>query len=131
MNQTDDLIHRALAAEDRDLLARHAEPGYFAQAFGLFRGTLGWVAWLTWLTATASFIGFAWALWLCWTASDPLVAVRWGVVAVVLFQFSAMGKAFLGSHLEGNRMLREIKRIELQVALQRAEGGAARKTPAI
>ena len=126
MDKTDDMIARALAAQARELLARHAEPGYFAQAIGLFRGTLGWVVWLTYLAGLASFIGFGWSLWLCWTASDPLLAVRWGVVAIVLFQFSAMAKAFLGSHLEANRMLRELKRIELQVALQRTEPGSGR-----
>jgi hypothetical protein len=42
------------------------------------------------------------------------------VVAVVLFQYSAMIKAFLGSHLEANRLLREVKRVELQVAMLRA-----------
>lgn len=126
MDKTDQLIDRALAEEDRELLARHAEPGYFAQAIGLFRGSLGWVVWLTYLTALVSFIGFGWSLWQCWTATDPLVAVRWGVVAVVLFQLSAMGKSFLGSHLEANRMLREIKRVELQVALLRADLDARR-----
>jgi hypothetical protein len=120
MHKTDDLIAQALAAEDRDLLVRHAEPGYFTQAFGLFRGTLGWVIWLAYLTGVAAFIGFAIALWQAWTSVDVAVVVRWGVVAVVLFQYSAMIKAFLGSHLEANRLLREVKRVELQVAMLRA-----------
>ena len=45
MDKTERLIEQALSAEDRELLARHGEPGYFSQAFGLFRGTLGWVVW--------------------------------------------------------------------------------------
>jgi hypothetical protein len=68
----------------------------------------------------AAFIGFAVALWQAWTSVDVAVVVRWGVVAVVLFQYSAMIKAFLGSHLEANRLLREVKRVELQVAMLRA-----------
>lgn len=119
MHKTDELIERALSAEDRALLARHAEPGYFAQATGLFRGSLGWVAWLTYLTALAAFAGFAYAFWRMWTADDALAAVQFGALAVVLFQYTAMAKAFLGSHLEGNRTLREIKRVELQIAMLR------------
>lgn len=125
MNKNDDLIQRALAAEDRELLARHIEPGYFSQAIGLFRGSLGWVAMASYLTAVLAFVGFGVAVWQCWVATEPLVAVRWGVVAVVLFQLSAMSKTFLGSHLEANRLLREIKRVELQLALVRSERGKA------
>lgn len=121
MDKHDDLIHRALTAEDRALLARHAEPGYFSQALGLFRGSLGWVAMVSYLAAVAAFVGFGVAAWQCWNATDPVVAVRWGVLAVVLFQLSAMSKTFLGSHLEANRLLREIKRVELQLALVRSE----------
>ena len=124
MSRTDELITQALSAEDRELLARHAEPGYFAQAFGLFGGALGWVVWLAYLTGIAAFFGFGYALWLTWQAADPTTAIRWGVLATVLFQYTAMIKAFLGSHMEANRTLREIKRVELQVALLRA-GDAA------
>ncbi len=119
MNKTDELIERALSAEDRELLARHAEPGYFAQATGLFRGRLGWVVWLTYLTALIAFAGFGYAFWRMWTADEALTAVRFGALAVVLFQYSAMAKGFLGAHMEGNRTLRELKRVELQVAMLR------------
>jgi hypothetical protein len=119
MSKTDELIERALSAEDRELLARHGEPGYFAQASSLFRGRLGWVIWLTYLTALAAFTGFGYAFWRMWTADEALAAVRFGVLAVVLFQYSAMAKGFLGAHMEGNRALREIKRVELQVAMLR------------
>ncbi|QDH68786.1 DUF6768 family protein [Marilutibacter alkalisoli] len=119
MSKTDELIERALSAEDRELLARHTEPGYFSQAFGLFRGSLGWVVWLAYLTSIAAFAGFIWALWQAWTTPETLLAVRWGVVAIVLFQYTAMVKSFLGTHMEANRTLRELKRIELQVAMLR------------
>ena len=119
MDKTEQLIEQALSAEDRELLARHGEPGYFTQAFGLFRGTLGWVVWLAYLTGLAAFAGFAFAFWQTWTASDALEAVRWGVLALLLFQYTAMIKGFLGSHMEANRMLRELKRVELQLALLR------------
>lgn len=122
MDKTERLIEQALSAEDRELLARHGEPGYFSQAFGLFRGTLGWVVWLAYLTGLAAFAGFAFAFWQTWTASDALEAVRWGVLALLLFQYTAMIKGFLGSHMEANRTLRELKRVELQLSLLRDAG---------
>jgi hypothetical protein len=126
MDNTDDLIERALSAEDRALLARHGEPGYFSQAFGLFRGSMGWVVWVAYLCGAAAFTGFVYALWRSWGAGEALPAVQWGVAAIVLFQFTMIMKSFLGSHLDANRMLRELKRVELQVALLR-EGASARR----
>lgn len=126
MSKTDELIEQALSAEDRELLARHGEPGYFNQAFGLFRGTLGWVVWLAYLTGIAAFAGVAFALWQMWTAGEALTAIKWGVLALLLFQYTAMIKVFLGSHLEANRTLRELKRVELQLALLRDSAGNGR-----
>ena len=117
MDKTDELIKQTLSAEDRDLLALHGEPGYFSQAFGLFRGTLGWVIWVAYLCGIVAFAGFGVSLWRSWHATDALAAVQWGVLAIVLFQFTMIMKSFLGSHLEANRMLREFKRVELQLAL--------------
>ncbi|HEV7272071.1 DUF6768 family protein [Pseudoxanthomonas sp.] len=126
MDKTDDLIKQTLSAEDRALLARHGEPGYFSQAFGLFRGSLGWVVWVAYLCGIIAFAGFGVSLWRSWHATDALAAVQWGVLAIVLFQFTMIMKSFLGSHLEANRMLREFKRVELQLALLRDAG---RKDP--
>lgn len=119
MSKTDDMIERALSAEDRELLARHAEPGYFTQAFGLFRGAQGGVVWLTYLTSLVAFAGFAYAFWRTWMADDLLVAVKFAALAIVLFQYTAIAKSFLGARMESNRSLRELKRVELQVAMLR------------
>lgn len=122
MDKTDELIKQTLSAEDRALLARHGEPGYFSQAFGLFRGSLGWVVWVAYLCGIIAFSGSGVSLWRSWHATDALAAVQWGVLAIVLFQFTMIMKSFLGSHLEANRMLREFKRVELQLALLRDAG---------
>ncbi|TXH65194.1 MAG: hypothetical protein E6Q88_14260 [Lysobacteraceae bacterium] len=119
MSKTDELIERALSAEDRELLARHAEPGYFAQAAGLFRGSLGWVAGVAYASALVAFAGFGYAFWRMWTADDVLYAIKFAALALVLFQFTMMVKTFLGAQLESHRALREIKRVELQVAMLR------------
>jgi uncharacterized membrane protein len=120
MDKHDNLIRSALDAEDRALLAAHAEPGYFAQAIGLFHGRLGWVMWVSYLFGMAAFAFSIYALWRTWQLDDPVSAIRWAVLTILAFQGTVIMKLFLGSHLEANRMLREIKRVELQVALLRA-----------
>lgn len=121
MDTFDEKIGRALSDEDRALLARHGEPGYIAQAFGLFRGPFAWVMWVGYLVGVAGFLAGVYALWRMSAAGDALTAVQWGIGALFLFQFMMLAKNFMGSHLEANRVLRELKRVELQLALLREE----------
>jgi hypothetical protein len=124
VSKIDDLIGRALDEEDKALLARQAEPGYIAQAFGIFRGPMAWVMWLVNVAAGIAFLAGLYSIWQMSGAAEALAAVKWGVAALALFQVTMLCKTFMGSHLEANRMLREIKRVELQVALLR-EGSAS------
>lgn len=119
MKNFDDLIGRALTEEDRALLASHREPGYVAQAFGLLRGPMAWVMWVAYLAAVGAFAAGVYALWQLTSATDAVVAVKWGVASVCLFQVTIMCKSFMGNRMEANRLLREVKRVELQVSLLR------------
>jgi len=124
MSKIDDLIGKALTEEDRELLASHAEPGYINQAFGIFRGPMGWVMWVVNIAAGVAFVGGLYAVWHMFEAADALTAVKWGVGSLFLFQVTTMCKTFMGNHMEANRMLRELKRVELQVSLLRDRVGA-------
>jgi hypothetical protein len=126
MNRIDDLIGRALTEEDRALLASHGEPGYLTQAFGLFRGPMAWVMWLVNVASGVGFLAGAYAIWRMFGAPDALVAVQWGVAALFLFQVTTLCKTFMGTRMEANRLLRELKRIELQVSLLRDRPEGAR-----
>lgn len=126
MSKFDDLIGQALTEEDRALLASHAEPGYLAQAFGLFRGPMAWVMWLVNIANGVSFLVGVYALWQMTNTSDALLAVKWGVGALFLFQITTLCKTFMGNRMEVNRMLRELKRVELQLSLLRGDAGATR-----
>lgn len=123
MNKIDDLIGQALTEEDRALLASHSEPGYLAQAFGLFRGPLAWAMWLVNIASGVAFFAGAWAIWKMFGTSDPLIAVKWGVASLLLFQVTAMCKIFMANRMEANRLLRELKRVELQISLLRDRTG--------
>ena len=126
MKDFDDLIGRALTEEDRALLASHHEPGYVAQAFGLLRGPMAWVMWVAYLAAILAFAGGVYALWQLAGATEAVVAVKWGVASLFLFQVTTMCKSFMGNRMEANRLLRELKRMELQVSLLREGAGRSR-----
>jgi hypothetical protein len=118
MNDIDRLIDEALDSEERALL--HAigdEPGYMAQIMGIFGG---WVSALLMAVQGVAFVAGAWAAWRFFTADQPLDALRWGLPAAVLLLMSLMIKLALWPHVHANRLLRELKRIELQLARGRA-----------
>lgn len=126
MNKIDDLIGRALCEEDRVLLASHSEPGYLTQAFGLFRGPQAWMMWVTNIAGGIAFFVGAYALSQMFGKTDALVAVKWGVGALFLFQITTLCKMLSMSRLESNRLLRELKRVELQVSLLGDRAGSTR-----
>jgi hypothetical protein len=123
MSRMDELIGKALTQEDRDLLASHAEPGYLSQAFGLFRGPMAWVMWLVNISAGVAFVAGLYAGSQMLAATEAVVALKWGVGCLFLFQVTTLCKSFMGNHMEANRMLRELKRVELQVSLLRERTG--------
>jgi hypothetical protein len=119
MSKLDELIGKALTEEDRALLASHAEQGYLKQAFGIFRGPMGGIMWMVNIAAGLAFLGGLYAVWQMFGSVDALAAVKWGVGSLFLFQVTTLCKTFMGNHMEANRMLREIKRVELQLSLLR------------
>jgi hypothetical protein len=121
MSKFDELIGQALTQEDRALLASHAEPNFLAQASGVFRGPMGWLMGLANAASGIAFLVGAYALCRMIIAADALLAVKWGVGTLVLFQVTTLCKTLLGNRMEANRMLRELKRVELQLALLRAD----------
>lgn len=123
MNKLDDLIDKTLSEEDEALLESYGtEPGYFKQAMALFRGQLGWVMWFVGIVQLIFFVAAIYALVQVFTGEELMAVLRWGIVTVILVQLSTFLRGFMGAHFEANRVLREVKRLELRlVRMERAE----------
>ncbi|RFF29810.1 DUF6768 family protein [Wenzhouxiangella sediminis] len=122
MSKIDDLIQESLSERDEALMAElNREPGYFKQAFGLFRGKLGWVMWVVMSGQLIVFVAAVFTLWSLFHAQDPVEAIQSGVIAVILVQIMTFLRGFMGDHFEANRVLREIARLELRLISQRDE----------
>jgi len=120
----DELINEALSQEDEALLDNlNQEPGWVRQAFGLFRGPLAWVMWFVFIVQILLFLGAVYAGWLVFTTTDPMTAVKWGVLTVVLVQLVTFLRGFMGSHLESNRVLRELRRLDLRLIQRDHQSG--------
>ena len=116
MRDLDLMIEEALDAEERELLRSLDEPGFFAQAFGIFGGRTGWANMVMMIAQGVLFVAGVWAAWHFFQAGDPVTQLRWGLPAAVALILATMIKLALLPRMESNRLIRELKRIELQIA---------------
>ena len=117
MSQIDDAIRQALSAEDAEALERYAtEPSLLQRLLEAFNGRLAL------LNALAVFIGFALfgiGFYCAWRfMSDPNLAgmLKWGGATGLAALGLISTKLWFWSELRTNAVIREVKRLELQVA---------------
>jgi len=121
MSDLDRMIKDSLDDMDKDSPELSVEPGYFNQAIGLFTGRLAWVNWLIMGMQIAMFVGGVWCSIELFNATETLAALKWGLTAAVLLIWSLITKMALVPHMETNRLLMEMKRMELRIERLRAE----------
>jgi hypothetical protein len=122
MRDFDATMDEAVRAEERELLRRIGEePGYLDQALSIFGGRAGWVSVVLMTAQTALFGAGVWAAWGFFQAGDVLSALRWGLPAAVLLLMSLMVKLSLAPTIQTNRVLRELRRLELQIVQRQGE----------
>jgi len=121
MRDLDQALDAAISAEERQLLKSIGEePGFFGQTLSTFGGRTGWVNVILMLVQGVAFVAGAWAAFNFFAASDVLVALRWGLPSAVLLLMSLMIKLALWPTIQTDRVLRELKRMELLMAHRQA-----------
>ena len=120
MKDIDRMIEEALDGEEQALFRDTArEPGFFEQAFGLLGGRNGWVNRILVVVQAALFVGGLWAGWRFFEAETVLSALHWGLPAAVLVLMALIIKLGMMPELQANRLMRELKRLQLQAAVGR------------
>lgn len=116
MRKIDDILNEALSAEDQALLERLVpEPGLLGAARGLFMGRLGWVNAVLMVVQGAAFVAGVYAAWQFFEAREPVTQLRWGLPAMTLLLMSAMLKSMMWPAVHADRVIRELKRLEVQL----------------
>lgn len=117
MQDLDKMIDEALEIEERDLLRSIGEePPYMAQLLGLFDGKTGWLNAIMLVAQTLLFVAGGWMAWTFFESNDVLSALHWGIPAAVLLLMSLIIKMAMWPTIQANRLMRELKLIELQIA---------------
>jgi len=116
MAKIDDLIRDALDEKDREMMKETDELGYFELGLSQFSGKLGWVTWVIMIVqATLFFIG-VWCAYNFFGTTEVLAAVKWGISGGVLIIVAASLKFSLMPQMQADRIIREVKRVELMLA---------------
>lgn len=121
MSKLDEAISETLSKEDAEFLRRFDdEPHFYQQMFGVLRGPMAWVYWLFLIFAVPLGIFGLYAGWR-FTVEDELVAmIRWGGVTLVCLLVLITVRIVFFLQINTNQILRELKRVELQVARSHA-----------
>ncbi len=115
MDKLDKLIEDAMKGEDRVLLEDTKELGYFALGLQQFRGKLGWVTWMIMIMQSVLFLAGIWCFYEMYVTSEVLLAIKWGVVAATLLLTAINLKLSIWPQMQADRVLRELKRVELML----------------
>lgn len=124
MSDIDKRIEEALSEEDRALHDQFGEQGLFGQLGGLFQGKLVWLSMVTFVVATVMFAIGAWAAWNFYQEDSVVAMLKWAGLAWFGLTAQIMIKLWSWMRMESNRVIREVKRLELQIA--RSNGRVAR-----
>lgn len=116
MNKLDQAIRQALSAEDAAFLAKFEDQSPFHEAMGTFSGKWGPMNIFAALITFAMFALAAYCALTAFNAADVRETVLWSAGALFGMLAVAMLKMYFWMEINKNVTLREIKRLELQVA---------------
>lgn len=117
MTNIDDEIRAVLSSEEMaELETLTGEQGMFDMIGESFRSKMRyWIA-ILWVYSFAAWVGAVWAGYRFYQATEPKEMAIWGGLCVVLVIFVALGKMWYWMDLNKNTVVRELKRVELQIA---------------
>jgi len=117
MNDLDQAIRQSLSAEDAALLDRlGADQALHRQVLATFEGRLRWFNVAGWIAGVVLFgVGCVLA-WRFLEAEGLADMLRWGAASALAFAGLALIKVWFWLELQKNAIVREVKRLEVQVA---------------
>lgn len=114
------MIEDALDAEDRAIFAQYGEKGLFGEVGELFTGKMAPWNMINMVVQIALFAGALYAGRQVIAIDDVAEMMRWGLLTLGLFIAMGVIKLMQWQQVQANRVIREVKRVELQIARAKA-----------
>ena len=117
MNDVDRAIRQSLSAEDAELFDRLSlDQSLRQQVLATFEGQQRWMNVAGWIAGFLLFGGASVMAWWFVEAANLQDTLRWGAGSALAFAGLALVKVWFWMEMQKNSILREVKRVELQVA---------------
>lgn len=114
MTDLDAKIRDALKAEDADLFGD--EPGLPAMVAESFRSKNRWLVWVVWVSIFIFTAIAGWTAYRFFTAETIDAKLEWGLIVALAMLSVVMLEQWYWMELQKNTVVREVKRVELQIA---------------
>ena len=132
MESIDERIRKALSSEDRALLEQlDSDESLYGDVAATFRGHLWWLNVMGWIFGLVLFAAVLYCGWRFVAEADLRSMQLWGAGAMLAALGLGLIKLYFFMEIQKNSIIREIKRVELQVAGLTAalRGSAPGQTP--
>ena len=117
MNDLDQAIRESLSSEDTELFDRlGADQALHRQVLATFEGQLRWFNTAGWIAGLVLFGVASVSAWRFVQAEELGDMLRWGGASALAFAGLGLVKVWFWLELQKNAVVRELKRLELQVA---------------
>ena len=117
MESIDERIRKALSSEDREFLQQlDTHSSLYGDVAATFRGHMRWLNALGWVFGFVLFAVTLYCGWQFFAQSDLRSMQLWGAGAMLSALGLGLIKLYFFMELQKNAIVREIKRVELQVA---------------
>jgi hypothetical protein len=117
MTDIDQAIRESLSSEDTELFDRlGADQALHRQVLATFEGQLRWFNAAGWIAGLVLFGVASVSAWRFVQAQELGDMLRWGAASALAFAGIALIKVWFWLELQKNAIVREVKRLEVQVA---------------
>ncbi|WP_395377422.1 DUF6768 family protein [Marinicella sp. W31] len=118
MNDIDDKIKQAFNRELNDIIAdnERTDANPFKQIKWAFKSKMKWIYAQVMFYTIAFFAVMVYAIYRFYHEQDLKSLIGWGIVIIMTGLIGQIGKLWYWSELGRNRVIREVKLLELQLA---------------
>lgn len=115
MEDIDTLIKETLTQEEAKFYEGLEEQNVFQMLWGLFQGKNKWIMYFMHVMTLVFFVCFVYCLVQFFSTDAINELIKWGIGSIAFLIGVSMLKMFAWLQMDKNALMREIKRLELQI----------------
>ena len=116
MEEIDELIKETLTEQEAKFYDELDEQNIFQMIFGVFRGKNSWINILMSIVQVIWFVLFIYCAIQFFSTDETNELIKWGIFGSLSLMASSMLKFYTWLQMDKKALIREIKRLELQVS---------------